>query len=33
VTFSAPGNYRIRAIASGGAMFSTHNVDVTVYAR
>lgn len=30
VTFSAPGNYRIRAIATDGALFSTYDVDVTV---
>lgn len=30
VTFSVPGNYRIRAIASDGALFSTHDVDVKV---
>ena len=30
VTFSAPGNYRIRAIATDGAMFSTYDVDVKV---
>jgi len=31
VTFTAPGAYRIRAIATDGAMFSTFDVDVTVY--
>jgi len=30
VSFSAPGNYRIRAIATDGALFSTYDVDVTV---
>ena len=30
VTFSAPGNYRIRAIASDGALFSTSDVEVKV---
>jgi hypothetical protein len=30
VTFSAPGNYRIRAIATDGALFSTYDVDVKV---
>ena len=30
VNFSAPGKYRIRAIATDGAMFSTYDVDVTV---
>ena len=30
VTFSVPGNYRIRAIASDGALFSTSDVDVKV---
>ena len=30
VTFSAPGTYRIRAIATDGALFSTYDVDVTV---
>lgn len=30
VTFNAPGNYRIRAIATDGALFSTYDVDVTV---
>jgi len=30
VSFSAPGNYRIRAIATDGAMFSTYDVDVKV---
>jgi hypothetical protein len=30
VTFSAPGNYRIRAIATDGALFSTYDIDVTV---
>jgi hypothetical protein len=30
VSFSAPGIYRIRAIATDGAMFSTYDVDVTV---
>jgi hypothetical protein len=29
-TFSAPGDYRIRAIASDGALFSTADVDVKV---
>jgi hypothetical protein len=33
VTFSAPGNYRIRAIATDGAAFSTFDVDVTVNGR
>lgn len=33
VTFSAPGNYRIRAIATDGAMFSTYDVNVQVNAR
>ena len=33
VTFSAPGNYRLRAIASDGQLFSTHDVDVTVLPR
>ena len=28
--FSAPGTYRLRAIASDGLLFSTHDVDVTV---
>jgi hypothetical protein len=32
VTFSAPGNYRIRAIATDGALFATYDVDVTVKA-
>ncbi len=30
VSFSAPGNYRIRAIAIDGALFSTFDVDVKV---
>jgi len=30
VSFSVPGNYRIREIASDGALFSTYDVDVTV---
>jgi hypothetical protein len=30
VTFSAPGAYRLRAIASDGQAFSTYDVDVTV---
>jgi hypothetical protein len=30
VSFSAPGNYRVRAIATDGAMFSTYDVDVKV---
>jgi hypothetical protein len=30
VTFSAPGNYRIRAIATDGAAFATYDVDVKV---
>ena len=30
VTFRAPGSYRIRAIATDGAMFSTFDVDVKV---
>jgi hypothetical protein len=30
VTFSAPGNYRIRAIGTDGALFSTYDVDVKV---
>jgi hypothetical protein len=30
VTFSSPGNYKIRAIATDGAMFSTYDVDVKV---
>jgi hypothetical protein len=30
VTFSAPGNYRLRAIATDGALFSTYDVDVKV---
>jgi hypothetical protein len=30
VSFKAPGNYRIRVIASDGALFSTYDVDVTV---
>ena len=30
VTFSAPGSYRLRAIASDGQAFSTYDVDVTV---
>ncbi|MSV27178.1 MAG: hypothetical protein EXQ52_00290 [Bryobacterales bacterium] len=30
VTFSMPGNYRIRAIASDAALFSTYDVDVKV---
>jgi hypothetical protein len=30
VSFSEPGNYRIRAIATDGALFSTYDVDVKV---
>jgi hypothetical protein len=30
VTFSRPGAYRLRAIASDGQLFSTYDVDVTV---
>ena len=30
VSFSAPGNYRIRAIATDGAFFSTYDLDVKV---
>jgi hypothetical protein len=30
VSFSVPGNYRLRAIASDGALFSTYDVDVKV---
>jgi hypothetical protein len=30
VSFSAPGNYRIRAIATDGALFSIYDNDVTV---
>jgi hypothetical protein len=30
VTFAEPGEYRLRAIASDGQAFSTHDVDVTV---
>jgi hypothetical protein len=30
VNFSAPGNYRLRAIASDGQITSTHDVDVSV---
>jgi hypothetical protein len=30
VSFSVPGSYRIRAIATDGAMFSTFDVDLTV---
>jgi hypothetical protein len=30
VTFTAPGNYRLRAIASDGALFSTSDVEVKV---
>jgi len=30
VSFSVPGDYRIRAIASDGALFSTYDVDVKV---
>jgi hypothetical protein len=30
VTFSGPGAYRLRAIASDGQLFSTFDVDVTV---
>ena len=30
VSFSVPGNYRIRAIATDGALFSTYDVDVKV---
>ena len=33
VVFSMPGNYRIRAIATDGAMFSTYDVDVKVNPR
>jgi hypothetical protein len=32
VTFSAPGNYRIRAIATDGALFSTYDWDIKVNA-
>jgi hypothetical protein len=32
VRFSVPGSYRIRAIATDGAMFSTFDVDVKVNA-
>ena len=32
VSFSVPGSYRIRAIATDGAMFSTFDVDVAVNA-
>jgi hypothetical protein len=32
VSFNAPGDYRIRAIATDGAMFSTFDVDVKVNA-
>jgi hypothetical protein len=30
VRFTAPGAYRLRAIASDGQAFSTYDVDVTV---
>jgi hypothetical protein len=30
VRFAEPGVYRLRAIASDGQAFSTHDVDVTV---
>ncbi len=30
VTFGAPGTYRIRALATDGAIVSTYDVDVTV---
>ena len=30
ITFSTPGAYRVRAIASDGQAFSTYDVDVTV---
>ena len=30
VSFSVPGDYRIRAIATDGALFSTYDVDVKV---
>lgn len=30
--FSAPGNYRLRAIATDGALFSTYDIDVKVNA-
>jgi hypothetical protein len=30
VRFSAPGAYRVRAIASDGQLFSTWDVDITV---
>jgi len=30
VSFTAPGAYRLRAIASDGQAFSTYDVDVTV---
>jgi hypothetical protein len=30
VSFSEPGNYRIRVIATDSALFSTYDVDVTV---
>jgi hypothetical protein len=33
VSFHLPGDYRIRAIATDGAMFSTYDVDVTVKAH
>jgi hypothetical protein len=33
VTFSRPGSYRVRAIASDGQLFSTYDVDVTVVVR
>jgi hypothetical protein len=29
-SFTAPGNYRIRAIASDQALFSTYDIDVKV---
>jgi hypothetical protein len=32
VSFSVPGSYQIRAIATDGAMFSTFDVDVAVNA-
>lgn len=30
VSFTVPGDYRIRAIASDGALFSTYDVEVKV---
>jgi hypothetical protein len=32
VSFASPGTYRLRAIASDGQLFSTHDIDVTVKA-